>query len=139
MITFKNQIRKIFNDTKEISCPAFTGEAILFNAKGINHLLYKGNRSKRDISRIQTNIRLLPRAIKVLRLMPFFQEESFYEKDKILFKYWAFEAVVEERRVKVVVRQIGNGQKVFWSVIPAWRKDRFGILNAKSRKLDEDD
>lgn len=139
MIIFKNQIRKIFNDTKEIICPAFPGEIIIFNAKGINHLLYKGNRSKRDVSRIQTNIRLLPRAIKVLRLMPFYQEESYYEKDKVVHKYWAFEAVVEERRVKVIIRQIGNGHKHFWSVIPAWRKDRFGILNAKSRNLGEDD
>ena len=139
MITFKNQIRKIFDDTKEISCPAFSGEKIAFNAKGINHLLYKGNRSKRDISRIQTNIRLLPRAITVLRLMPFFQEESDYEKDKILFKYWAFEAVVDGRREKVIVKQVGNGHKHFWSVIPAWRKDRFGILNAKSRDLGEND
>lgn len=139
MVIFKNQIRKIFDDTKEISCPAFPGEKVVFNAKGINHLLYKGNRSKRDISRIQTNIRLLPSAIKVLRLMPFFQEESCYKKDEIIYKYWAFEAVIEERRVKVVIRQIGNGQKHFWSVIPAWRKDRFGILNAKSRNLGEDD
>ncbi len=139
MTVYKKQIQEIFKETKQISCPAFPGEIISFNAKGINHLLYKGNRSKRDISRIETNIRLLPRAIKVLRLMPFFQEESFYEKDKITFKYWAFEAVVEERRVKVIVRQIGNGQKHFWSVIPAWRKDRFGILNAKSRNLGEEE
>lgn len=99
MNIYKKQIQLIFKETKQISCPAFDGDLILFNAKGINHLLYKGNRSKRDISRIQTNIRLLPRAIKVLRLMPFFQEESGYEKDEILFKYWAFEAVVEGRRV----------------------------------------
>ena len=138
MTNFKNQIRKIFDDTKEISCPSFPGKKIVFNAKGVNHLLYKGNRSKRDLSRIQTNIRLLPRAIKILKLMPFFQEESFYEKDKILFRYWAFEAVIEERRVKVIVRQIGNGQKHFWSVIPAWRKDRYGILNAKRRLPEED-
>ena len=110
---------------------------VIFNAKGINHLLYKGNRSERDLSRIQTNIRLLPRAIRVLQLMPFFQEESGYEKEGVKFRYWAFEAVVDDRRVKVVVRQIGNGRKHFWSVIPAWRKDRFGVLNAMNRDLEE--
>ena len=26
---------------------------------------------------------------------------------------------------KVIVRQVGHGQKHFWSVIPAWRKDRY--------------
>ena len=137
MNIYKNQIQAIFQQTKQITCPAFGGEMVIFNAKGINHLLYKGNRSERDLSRIQTNIRLLPRAIRVLQLMPFFQEESGYEKEGVKFRYWAFEAVVDDRRVKVVVRQIGNGRKHFWSVIPAWRKDRFGVLNAMNRDLEE--
>ena len=137
MNIYKNQIQAIFQQTKEIACPAFGGEMVIFNAKGINHLLYKGNRSERDLSRIQTNIRLLPRAIRVLQLMPFFQEESGYEKEGVKFRYWAFEAVVDDRRVKDVVRQIGNGRKHFWSVIPAWRKDRFGVLNAMNRDLEE--
>jgi len=100
MNIYKNQIQAIFQQTKEIACPAFGGEMVIFNAKGINHLLYKGNRSERDLSRIQTNIRLLPRAIRVLQLMPFFQEESGYEKEGVKFRYWAFEAVVDDRRVK---------------------------------------
>ena len=29
-------------------------------------------------------------------------------------------------------------KKHFWSVIPAWRKDRFGILNARKRNMEED-
>ncbi len=110
MITFKNQIRKIFNDTKEISCPAFAGEVILFNAKGINHLLYKGNRSKRDISRIQTNIRLLPRAIKVLRLMPFYQEESWGAGRRLEIKLWPNDVIASDsvacfRKLNLAVNQ----------------------------------
>jgi len=59
--------------------------------------------------------------------MPYFQEESNYKK----------EAVINDRRIKVVIRQVGNGQKHFWSVIPAWRKDRFGIINARKKNLEE--
>jgi len=70
--------------------------------------------------------------------MPYWQEESHYVKDKITYKFWCFEAVVENRRIKVIVRQVGNGKKHFWSVIPAWRKDRYGILNAKKRNLGKD-
>lgn len=135
---YKSQVQLIFTQTKQISCPAFNGELVIFNAKGINHLLYKGNRSERDISRIQTNIHLLPGAIKILRLMPFFQEESFYEKNGEVFKFWAFEAVVDGRRIKAIIRQKGRGKKHFWSVIPAWRKDRFGVLNAKDRNLEKE-
>jgi hypothetical protein len=138
MNTYKIQIKKIFDQNKEITCPVFPNEKIILNAKGINHLIYKGNRSRRETERILTNIRLLPSAIKVLKFMAFAQEESFYIKDNITYRFWTFEAVVEERRIKVIVRQIGKGKKHFWSVIPAWRKDRYGILNAKRRLPEED-
>lgn len=138
MKTFKEQIREIFDETKEVVCPAFPNEKVAFNAKGINHLIYKGNRSRRERSRILTNIRLLPRAIKVLKGSTFPQEETFYIRDNTKYQFWTFEAVVEDRRIKVIVRQVDKGKKHFWSVIPAWRKDRFGILNAKKRVLEED-
>lgn len=77
MNKFKDQIKKIFDQNKEIFCPAFPDEKVIFNAKGINHLIYKGNRSRRELSRIETNIRLLPNAIKVLKVIPLAQEEIF--------------------------------------------------------------
>lgn len=139
MTKFKDQIKKIFDkNNKEISCPAFAGEKITFNAKGINHLIYKGNRSRREASRIETNIRLLPSAIKVLKLMPLAQEETYYIREDTKYLFWTFEAIVDERRIKVIVRQVGKGKKHFWSVIPAWRKDRYSILNAKKRNMEED-
>ncbi len=138
MKKYKEQIKKIFDETKGVRSPAFPNEKVIFNAKGINHLIYKGNRSRREQSRILTNIRLLPRAIKVLKLMVYPQEETSYTRDGIKYKFWTFEAVVNKRRIKVIVRQVGRGRKHFWSVIPAWRKDRFGVLNAKKRNLDED-
>ena len=136
MKKYKEQLKIIFQQTKSISCSAFKGETVYFNAKGINHLIYKGSRSRRDENRINANIRLLPRAIKLLKLSTFWQEENFYVKDKTNYKFWAFEAVIDDRRIKAIVRQVGKGRKHFWSVIPAWRKDRFGIVNAKRRKLE---
>ena len=137
MSKFKDKIKKIFDATKEVRCPAFPDEKIVFNAKGINHLIYKGDRSRREQSRIQTNIRLLPSAIKVLKAMAYPQEETSYLRVGVNYKFWTFEAVVDNRRIKVIIRQVGNGKKHFWSVIPAWRKDRFGILNAKKRNIEE--
>ncbi len=136
MNTYKKQIKQIFDQDRIISCPAFD-EKIILNAKGINHLIYKGSRSRRETERILINIRLLPSAIKVLKLMVFAQEESSYVKDDVKYRFWTFEAVVDGRRIKVIIRQVGKGRKHFWSVIPAWRKDRYGILNAKRRNPDE--
>lgn len=136
METYKNQIQKIFLKNKRVHCPAFS-EEIIFNAKGINHLIYKSNRSRREKARIITNIKLLPRAIYLLHRATFWQEENSYRRDNTVYGFWAFEAVVDDRRIKVIVRQVGNGKKHFWSVIPAWRRDRFGLLNAKRRNLED--
>jgi len=62
----------------------------------------------------------------------------FYVRENIKYQFWTFEAVIDNRRIKVIIRQVGNGKKHFWSVIPTWRKDRFGVLNAQKRKLEED-
>ncbi len=34
--------------------------------------------------------------------------------------YWGFVSIIKGHRIKVIVRQIGNGRKHFYSVIPAW-------------------
>jgi len=78
-----------------------------------------------------------PRAIHLLKQSTFYQEESFYVRQGTIYHFWAFEAVVDNRRIKVVVRQVGKGKKHFWSVIPAWRKTRFGILNARNTNLEK--
>ena len=134
---YKDKIKEIFDKTRSIKCPAFDNEEINFNAKGVNHLLFKGDRSQRDSKRIETNIRLLPSAIYLLQKSTFWQEESRYEKDGKVYNYWAFEAVIDDRRIKVIIRQVGNSKKHFWSVIPAWRRDKFGVLNAKSKNLEK--
>ena len=127
----KEQAWDFFQATKNINCPAFPNEKVYFNAKGLQHLFYKGSRSKRDLKRIAKNIELLPRAVKMLKLMPLPQEEDSYSVHQKKYKFWAFEGVVENRRIKVVVRQLGTGRKHFYSVIPAWRKKRFGVINSK--------
>lgn len=63
--------------------------------------------------------------------MPIPQEESKYVFENKQYKFWAFEGVIEGKRIKTIVRQVGHGHKHFWSVIPAWRKTKFGRLNAK--------
>lgn len=129
----KDKAKFFFQATGSIDCPAFTGEKIFFNAKGLQHLFYKGPRSKRDLKRIAKNLELLPRAVKLLKLMPIPQEEDTYTAHEKKYNFWAFEGVVDKRRIKVIVRQVGTGRKHFYSVIPAWRKKRFGIVNSKTR------
>lgn len=134
MRKLKEQARKFFREVGSVQCPAFPKETITFNSKGINHLFHKGARTNRMRSGKEIAIRakLLPRAVKLLSLMPVYQQDIVFESDGKMFKFWSVEGVVDNRRIKVIVRQVGNGNKHFWSVIPDWRKIKGVIQNAKS-------
>lgn len=127
---FKETAKREYKKIKPVNCPAFTKEKVVFNAKGFNHIFYKGSRSDRDFKDIQTRVRLLVRAVVLLKKSHLVQEESSYKTEyrgKVKeFKFWAFEGIIEDRRIKVVVRQVGLGKKHFWSVIPGWRPVRYG-------------
>ena len=51
--------------------------------------------------------------------------------EKIVFNAKGLHHLFYRRRIKVIVRQVGNGVKHFWSVIPGWRKIRGAVRNAR--------
>ncbi len=130
----KIQAKELFLKIRYVDCPAFPKEKIIFNAKGLHHLFYKGARKvqTRTKAEIRTRMKLLPLAIELLKIMPVYQEESSYRLKNKDYRFWAFEGIIRERRIKVIVRQVGNGAKHFWSVIPGWRKIRGAVRNARS-------
>lgn len=51
-----------------------------------------------------------------------FTDEQFQKmKAKIEESYYEFIAVIENIRVKVIVKHVEGGEKFFWSIIPFWR------------------
>jgi len=134
MKTLKKQAKEIFTQEKAINCPAFQNESIVLNSKGLSHLFYKGSGKNRTRvkSQIEIRVKLLPGAIKLLKIMPVYQEEAEYTFKEKKYRFWAFEGVIDGRRIKTIVRQKGNGKKHFWSVIPAWRKSGRIVRNVKS-------
>jgi hypothetical protein len=82
-------------------------------------------------------LKMLPRAIKIIGLSTTIQE---YEEIIKVFsikrkkkrtqeskrvQYWGIIAIIEDRKIKVILRKIGNGQLHFWSVIPAWTTNKY--------------
>lgn len=131
----KKEAQKFFRKNKSVNCPAFPSKKVIFNSKGLSHLFYKGSKkiSSRPLKEVAVRVSLLPRALKLLQLMPLAQEEFIAKDSKNRScSYFAFEAVVDKKRIKVIVRKISNGKLHFWSVIPAWRKVRGQRVNAKS-------
>lgn len=131
----KKKAKKFFSQNGNVQCPAFPDEKVVFNSKGLSHLFYKGSRktSSRSLEEASVRVGLLSRALKLLQVMPLAQEEfSLIDYRHRRCYYFAFEAVVGGRRIKVIVRKVGDGNLHFWSVIPAWRKTRGERVNAKN-------
>jgi len=131
----RKQAKKDYQSIKCIKCPAFPGEEIKFNAKGFGHLFYKGANTarSRNSKEIETRTKLIPLAVKLLKIMPIWQEEDSSISNGKTCHYWSFEGVIENFRIKVIIRQIGKGGKHFWSVIPNWRKINHRRVNNKGK------
>ena len=129
----KKQVKEDYTALGEIRCPYFNG-SVHFSSEGFKHILYKGSTKlkRRDRNSQFTRLQLFKLAPKLLRLTKTVQEhyadKQFVpvrhnkRKEKVLKEicYWGFVAILGERRIKVIVKQIGNGKKKFWSIIPNW-------------------
>lgn len=118
----------------EIHCPYFN-EKIAFNSAGFKHLKFKSDQVARPRSEQYARLKLLTLAPQVLSLSrtaqgishtKHFERIRIHSRTDTILKpvsYYEFIAVLDNVRVKVVVKQIDGGQKFFWSIIPFWKID----------------
>lgn len=129
------EIRKngeeLYKSFHEVHCPYFK-ENVSFNAQGFEHLKFK-QRGKARLEQDQyMRFKLLYLAPVVLSLSSSVQglwETKRFEYTKInsVWKnvlkqvtYYEFIAVIKRNRVKIIVKQVESGKKIFWSIIPFW-------------------
>lgn len=124
-----------------IVCPALN-EKVVFDYTGLKHIVFKSSRHLRDKNSQYMRFKLLPLAVKLIRLTTTYQEyERTVRKMTVKHngvdmarnkevKYWGLIAIIEDRKIKVILRKIGNGHLHFWSIIPSWttNKTRDGKL-----------
>src|SRR3989344_3695622 len=115
-----------------VQCPYFK-ENINFNVEGFEHLKFKAwnrARSKSDQFMRLKLLRLAPETIRNSKTLQGISEEKIFVRkkrnsrwEKILTEvtYYEFVAVLDRKRVKVIVKQISGGEKFFWTMIPYWR------------------
>lgn len=135
----KNEAEKFYRSLGDIQCPYFK-ELVAFNDKGLNHIKFKEWNKTRIIDDQYFRLKFLHLAPEVIRKSHTLQESreaknferqkinSRWEQRLITVKYYAFVAILEDVRVKVVVKEIEGGKKCFWSICPYWkqRKDNDG-------------
>ena len=131
------QAKSAYDAQEIIHCPFFEGPVTL-SADGFYHLTNKPNRQPRNVNEQKLKLRLLKKALRIIRKTGTIQEyrcnmEKFGGPAKDGFtkmkqvEHWAFHHIVGEKKqflIRVIVRRIGDGKIHFWSVMPHGRIDR---------------
>jgi|SRR3989338_7253445 len=131
----KGKAEEFYKSIGQVYCPYFK-EEVSFNSKGLDHLKMRGWNRSRARKDQYMRLRLIHLAPKVIRLSNTLQGISeireFVRKkinnrwEKVLTNvvYYEYIAILEGIRIRIVVKTVLGGQKIFWSIIPYWRMDR---------------
>ena len=133
----RGDAQKFYSGIGKIFSPAFNQD-VYFNAEGFNHIIFKGARSERERPSQVLRFKLLPLAAKLVKTSTTYQEfeETLKEFEVKSFKkrvkkskpvqYWGIVAIIDGRKIKVILRKIGeNGIMHFWSIVPAWTTNKY--------------
>ncbi|MFH1946827.1 MAG: hypothetical protein ABIJ23_01560 [Candidatus Magasanikbacteria bacterium] len=125
-----------YKNINSVFCP-FLKKDISFNAKGLEHIKFKGRNKARSREDQYIRLKCLPLANKILELSHTLQghqerNEMVKEKSKRWshkmksVNYFEFVAVVGDVRVRVIIKKVEGGELHFWSIIPFWKMDIYG-------------
>ena len=139
---FFDRSKELFSKNKEIYCPYFDCK-ITFNSNGFHHLRYSARR-ERDKNEQIFKFSFLPAAINIIKKSGTIQE---YRKELVSVnkkpdksgitlqktaEYWGLVAIVgkleNQIKIRVIVRRIGTGNIIFWSIMSA--------MDLKGKSLD---
>lgn len=110
----KEIAKKFYAGIGQVFCPALH-QNIHFTAMGFNHLIFKGSRIERSKFVQIERFELLPLALDLLKISTIYQEFEVTRK----FTYWGIIGILNNRKLKVVLRKSHQSTKVqFWSIIP---------------------
>lgn len=122
--------RALYTQKSETNCPYF-GSKIALTSDGFNHLQHKPNRQPRDVKVQIMKLSLLKKALEIIPKAGTLQEyrdviekigkrgpDGFFKTKRV--QYWGFHAILEnkQRKIKVILKQVGDGKVIFWSVMP---------------------
>ena len=130
-----------YSNIGSVHCP-YLQSKVAFNAKGIRHLKFKSDEVARPREDQYSRLKLVHLAPEVLKLSKTVQgiwntqcfetqkTNSRWKRSLKNVTFYEFMAVLNNVRVKVIVKEVLGGEKHFWSVIPFW-----GIDKDKSKRV----
>ena len=138
----KKDAENFYRGIGEINCP-YLGDKVVFNVKGLEHIKFKERGKARVIDDQYIRLKLLKLVPKIIAnshtLQEYFETKKFekininsrWENRAIDVIYYGFVAIINNARMKVIVKQMSGGNKFFWSLIPFWKNDKKNSENKK--------
>ena len=141
----KKHAKSIYTKIGRIPCPAFDGELIAFTSNGFNHLIRKGRipRTRNEQKRRFALVPYIEEIIKNPRAeITFRQTEEKYTVNRhgqdihitSIANFWTFHSHLRGCNIKIVIKQIGGGQKQFQSIMSEDVKLHRGKKKHKKQK-----
>lgn len=126
----KERARTLFAAKGTVYCPYFA-EPVALNSDGLHHLRFSARRERTHDEQL-LKLRLVPWALDVIRKSATIQEQrsgfvavSTSKRDRAATvkkaSYWGLVAIVGQKKpikIRVVLRRMGDGKLIFWSVMP---------------------
>lgn len=125
----KERARTIYGAQKSLYNPYLKSQ-VIFNSDGFHHLQFSARRERNKKEQL-LKFSLLPLAFVIIKNSGTLQEyrkglTAVGKKSKDGLRpmketeYWGFVAIVGENKIKmrVVARRVGDGNIIFWSVMP---------------------
>jgi len=141
----KELAEEFYKSIGEIHCP-YLKDSVSFNVKGLDHIKFKMFGQARPSKDQYMRLRLLKLAPIILKqshtLQEIFETNSFEKirsNQKWNFKmlpvrYFAFVSIINNCRIKIIIKQVDNGKLFFWSIVPFWKMNRVkncGLVETK--------
>ena len=126
-----------YHSIGSILCPYF-GEKVTFNSKGLRHLKFKSDQQARSHKDQYARLKILYLAPEIIsrshtlqgiwKIRRFERQKINNHWDNILkdVVFYEFIAVLGSIRSKVIIKEVGSGNKYFWSIISYWGIDKGG-------------
>lgn len=102
-----------------VFCPVLNVD-VVFNAQGFRHLRYNGLGQARPVADQISRMELLKVATEIVTTATsIFEHRRRYEKTlRKYVDYWEIQKIIDDKLITVIVRQVGTGHYIFYSI---WR------------------
>jgi len=146
----KQEAENYYKTVNAVFCP-YLKSKINFNAKGLDHIKMKSWNKSRLVSDQYLRLKFLKLVQEVLKnsgTLQEFHETKNFERIKDTGRwqsimkpvvYYGFVAILNNVKIKIIVKRVEGGQPYFWSVIPFWKTQRDEIFQKMKKVFHEGD